>query len=455
MRLRSFALAALPLVASQTAPAPLTVQDLHARFLSVARGKSGDLWPGFDPARYVLVAREEGSADSVLRFSPDPSAAKPEVFMVVDAAYVRSHSLEDDLALVFHEAFHAFEGDKSRSGARWRSENASLLFEYSDSTPRNDALLGIESRLLGEALRAKEGESLRSAAAKFLAMRRLRQGELEPRFVEFEKGLESNEGLAEYAGFRGVSLAIGVAASGAVALPLEHRTEEAFLGDTFKPLASIGESGKNPRRRFYFTGSAQAFLLDRLLPEWKRRVQQDAAALQDLLAEAAGGEDPEKVAAAVLEGAGYEAALEAATKAAAKRRDSARALRESVLGKGGLRVVVEVAGGGAIRSFDPMNVVLVEGGGRVHTRMLEIGGPANLRADFERALVQETKEGRFTTVFEPADRVSASVDGRAVDLSKPGEHRGPRILVEGPGLKVTADEGVLVVERDRVLVRGG
>ena len=98
-------------------------------------------------------------------------------------------------------------GDARRPGSKWGAENASLLFEYSDSTPRNDALFSIECRLLLGALEAAEAEGRSAGARRFLAVRRLRQGELEGRFVEFEKGLESNEGLAEYAGFRAIALA--------------------------------------------------------------------------------------------------------------------------------------------------------------------------------------------------------------------------------------------------------
>ncbi|MGH7150780.1 MAG: hypothetical protein ACREIU_08785, partial [Planctomycetota bacterium] len=422
------ALAALFVLQAQSAPAPPTVREVHRQFLAVAEATKDRVWPGFDAPRYVLEAvgvESEGS----LRFSSDLSIADPEVFMTVGAEYVGQHSAEGNLALLFHEAFHAFEGDARRPGARWGSENASLLFEYSDSTPRNEALFSIECRLLLAALEAGEVEGKRAGARRFLAVRRLRQGELEPRFVEFEKGLESNEGLAEYAGFRAVALAADLVGEGRLSLPLVRRTGEAYLAETLRPLGAIGETGKNPRRRFYFTGAALGFLLDRLAPDWKRKVQQEGIATQELLAEAAG--EVEKATAATLEEAGYAAALAGATEATARRKEAARALRDSVLGKGGLKIVVEAPGGGILRSFDPMNVVLVEGGVRVHTRMLQIGGPADLKASFERALVQETKEGRYTTVLEATERATVTVGGSAVDLSKPGEHRGGRVTVEG------------------------
>ncbi len=448
------ALAALALLHSQSAPAPVTVREVHRQFLALAEATKDRIWPGFDAPRYVREAADVHSGD-ILRFSSDLSVAEPQVFMTVGADYVGKHSGEENLALLFHEAFHAFEGDARRRGSKWGAEDASLLFEYSDSTPRNDALFSIECRHLLAALEEGEAEGKRAGARRFLAVRRLRQGELEPRFVEFEKGLESNEGLAEYAGFRAVALAADLVLEGRLSLPIVRRSGEAFLAETLRPLGEVGETGKNPRRRFYFTGAAQGFLLDRLMPDWKGKVQDGGAAVQDLLAEAVGPVEVEKASAAALEEAGYEKALASATEATGRRKEAARSLRDSVLGRGGLKIVVEAPGGGFLRSFDPMNVVLVEGGVRVHTRMLQVGGPSNLKASFERASVQESKEGRYTTVLDPTETAAVTVGARSLDLSKPGEHRGGRVTVEGPGLRVEADAGLVRVEKGRVVVRAG
>ncbi|HKB14601.1 MAG TPA: hypothetical protein VKF62_00970, partial [Planctomycetota bacterium] len=447
-------LAALALLQAQSAPAPVAVREVHRQFLALGEATKDRIWPGFDAPRYVREAADAEAGD-VLRFSSDLSVADPNVFMTVGADYLGSHSAEENLGLLFHEAFHAFEGDAHRPGAKWGAENASLLFEYSDSTPRNDALFSIECRLLLAALEAGEADGKRAEARRFLAVRGLRQAELEPRFVQFEKGLESNEGLAEYAGFHAVALAADLVSEGKLSLPIVRRTGEAFLAATLRPLGEIGETGKNARRRFYFTGAAQGFLLDRLAPDWKKEVQEKAIATQDLLAKALGPGEFEEASAAALEEAGYAKALRVAMEGTATRKEAARALRDSVLGKGGLRIVVEAPGGGFLRSFDPMNVVLVEGGVRVHTRMLQIGGPSNLTASFERPLVQETREGRYTTVLDPTEGATVSVGGSPIDLSKPGEHRGGKVTVEGPGVRVEADAGLVRVEKDRVLVRAG
>ena len=46
---------------------------------------------------------------------------------------------------------------------------------------------------------------------------------------------------------------------------------------------SVNEPGEE---RFYYTGMAQAFLLDQLLPDWKERAMQPGVWLEDLLWEA-------------------------------------------------------------------------------------------------------------------------------------------------------------------------
>ena len=40
--------------------------------------------------------------------------------------------------------------------------------------------------------------------------------------------------------------------------------------------------------RFYYTGMLQAYLLDRLMPDWKERILDDGVFLDDLLREALG-----------------------------------------------------------------------------------------------------------------------------------------------------------------------
>jgi hypothetical protein len=48
-------------------------------------------------------------------------------------------------------------------------------------------------------------------------------------------------------------------------------------------------AGDEGETRFYYTGMAQAFLLDRLAPGWKERLWSSQAWLEEILAEAVEG----------------------------------------------------------------------------------------------------------------------------------------------------------------------
>src|SRR4029079_17967692 len=88
------------------------------------------------------------------------------------------------------------------------------------------------------------------------------------RLVAFEKGAEANEGLAEYAGEKGVVAAMQAVRDKKMTLALETLDPRERVGRKYGKLRTVTELGKNPRLRFYYTGSAQAFLLDRLPPGW-------------------------------------------------------------------------------------------------------------------------------------------------------------------------------------------
>ncbi len=100
-------------------------------------------------------------------------------------------------------------------------------------------------------------------AREFIAVRKMRQGELDSRFVEFEKGLESNEGLAEYAGIKAVLAAIEAASRKRAAIPFRSFDKNGYIASRFERLRRITRVGRNSRLRFYDTGAAQALLLDR------------------------------------------------------------------------------------------------------------------------------------------------------------------------------------------------
>jgi hypothetical protein len=377
--------------------------------------------------------------------------------MVVNDEYYRSHSLEDDLSITFHEAFHGFQRDPARPGARWGAENALLIFDYGETPPRNAALFRIESRSLLAALEAANADGVRQHVREFLAVRRLRQGELEARLVAFEKGAEANEGLAEYAGEQGVVAAMQAVRDKKLTLALETLDPRARVGRKYGKLRTVTELGKNPRLRFYYTGSAQAFLLDRLLPGWKERVQMKADVLQDLLADAVGPDNTSKaVADAVLARQGYDNVLREEEALAARRRAEAQALLESVLATPGRRCTLDLAdfgGLGNLGSFDPMNVTAL-GQKRIHTRMLNIYADGRFKAEFNQPVVQDFEHKTYATVVPAADTLTATLDGAPLDLSKPSERRiGTKLTLSAPRLTLEAEAGTVSVTDQGLVIR--
>lgn len=142
--------------------------------------------------------------------------------------------------------------------------------------------------------KANDAEVL-ALVQRFLTQRqdRYRSLGLSPELIAYEQQREWVEGLARYA---------------------ELATwRQAYLDEEYQPLPEAlalsdfhayqgfpqrlaQEIDQIPRMasnegdgRFYYSGFAQAALLDRLLPDWKERIFQDGVWLDELLKEASGG----------------------------------------------------------------------------------------------------------------------------------------------------------------------
>jgi hypothetical protein len=435
--------------ASQPDKVPkLDARTIHAAAERAAAAGQDRIWPGFDFRRYTSLA------DGALRFS-DAGEGKPgQVFMTVSDNYFASHTAEEGLLITFHEAFHGFQRDPARPGAKWGAENAMLVFEYADTTARNNALFRIEGQLLYAALRATGEEEARQRVRQFLAVRQMRQHELDPRFVAFEKGAELNEGLAEYAGVQGVLLGLEAVKQQRLRLPVAGTDPTAYLAAKYEKLKTITQIGKNWRLKFYYTGSAQALLLDRLAPGWKAQVQQKAAAVQDLLLAAAG--DGAVKTDAVLEGHGYTALLKEEEATTAKRQEEARGLLESVRNQKGRRYTLDLSASkdmGRLGSFDPMNVTVVDRQHRVHTRMLQMAAPGRWKAEFNQPVIQDFAAQQYVTVAAADEKQTIDVDGAPLDLAQPGERRFTKLVITTPRLRLEAERGTVTVGPAGVVVK--
>lgn len=163
------------------------------------------------------------------------------------------------VALITHEAFHRIQDalDLSASdqpNAHLDTENGRLWFR-------------LELRALARALRSETDQDLRKSVADALIFRARRYSLFEGARLR-EATMERHEGLPEYTG-----TVVAMKETGEVASRLARQVE------------SFEDQNAYARSFAYVTGPAMGLLLDRLSPDWRKRVR-GGASLESQLIEA-------------------------------------------------------------------------------------------------------------------------------------------------------------------------
>ena len=108
--------------------------------------------------------------------------------------------------------------------------------------------------------------------------------------MNYEREIEWLEGLAKYIElgiWREASLAPGYTPLPALADDPDFKKYATFQQRWSQELDQMKrQAGLEGEVRFYYTGMAQAVLLDRLTPDWKARILTETVAVEDLLREA-------------------------------------------------------------------------------------------------------------------------------------------------------------------------
>ncbi len=203
------------------------------------------------------------------------------------------------ISLVAHESYHAYAGIQAPQKLAEAERASRLVNSYPWPEQPLIAAWREELDLLSLGAEAAWGEAsdaeVLDLAQRFLTQRAARRQNLglSPALIAYEQQREWAEGLARY-----VELAIW---------------RQAYLDKEYQPLSDAleladfnayqgfpqrlaQELDQIPRMasaegdgRFYYSGFAQAAMLDRLLPGWKERAMQEGVWLDDLLKEAADG----------------------------------------------------------------------------------------------------------------------------------------------------------------------
>jgi hypothetical protein len=196
---------------------------------------------------------------------------------------------------VEHESFHAFQGIAATDKLE-KAERALRTYQdrYPWDAPRLEELWQTELDLLADAVRAESDDQAAGLTRQFLAQRQERRQQLglSPVLVGYERQREWVEGLAKYA-----ELEIwGAAAADPTYTPVAGADQlpgfEDYAGFDQRytnEVDQIRRSGGDPGDgRFYYSGLAQALLLDRFMPGWRERALEPAVFLDELLQEAIG-----------------------------------------------------------------------------------------------------------------------------------------------------------------------
>jgi hypothetical protein len=181
---------------------------------------------------------------------------------------------------IIHECFHQYQYNSSWE-THWEREE-----KYPIQDSENTALAYLEVRLLMDALQMAEvgnQKVCREYLEQFVAVRNLRWSRVDSSVIRYELGKETMEGTAKYVELKSISLVNDLdyesSLSGLTSPLLEDFTffsmPELLLESFEEHLTGNSVSPEDmPRNRIYSVGSAQGFLLDYLMVDWKGKVQQ-------------------------------------------------------------------------------------------------------------------------------------------------------------------------------------
>lgn len=413
------------------------------------------LWPGFDPLS-IPLAIFDGKATLLFRH-PDP----PEGFLPLGAGQAEvlrqdgrhpsmtanssadiggtltatilldglgsTRDLTSLAAVALHEAFHVYQGQHPGG---WLAANETDLFAYPIDDPALATLRRLESEALRRALESTEASETECWARTALELRTKRFSAMDPAFVAYDRGTESNEGLARYV----QTLAAGT--------PDETGSEL---------VPPRGFSATEVRQRGYATGAALAFLLDRAQPGWQTDYEAGAwDSLDSALGVVLGAPGANESSACEFTAEETTLFERLGREDAAQVRDERSERKKAFDARPGWRVEILSAEAAPLwpQGFDPLNVLRLEGA-VLHARFLRLGnesGELEVLDTSEADVEALTEEVGPHPLFQGVRRVIVA------GLEEPEvETDGSRVTIHAAGFSASL-EGARVERADRRLL---
>ncbi len=189
-----------------------------------------------------------------------------------------------------HESFHAYQATMApdRFNAALASYRAEKDYPFQDTAFQ--ANWQQEINLLVKGADQTDGD-VRATAAQFLKLRanRRQSANLSREQIEYEQQIEWLEGLAKY-------MELGMWRAGgspsytpvpAITTVADFKRYSGYKERWKQELDQMpGLASKEGDTRFYYSGMAQARMLDQIMPDWKTRILSENVSLEELLQQA-------------------------------------------------------------------------------------------------------------------------------------------------------------------------
>jgi hypothetical protein len=502
----SMALLLLVLVAGQTpgqapaadSPAPFAPSASDRLYLGrlgeamvLSRAVAGKIWPGWGLDKTPILLYEAGRVAYLTNHpAPPPDFVRLEGKLpLLGAVYVRtgrdprftantsidlggiptacigystapteteSPSLRF-IALVFHEAFHAFQ---AKAGKPAKGAVEAMLLRYPDLNAENLALAQLEQMILYQLVRfedAPDPERIRG----FLAVRQARAKALGPEFIRADRGIEYQEGIPTFLEVRLLEEAKKSAAS-TPGLGVEDpyalgftSSPELRSGDYVGRLLKFSSDAGTTRTRAYGTGMALALVLDRLGLDWKPAALTSDKYLDEILADAVplAPTAAATVLASMKKDYRYEEMLRLVQEKTSRLAQDRKAAADAFLRQQGIQVTLRFPDGPVeLRAFDPMNIQRIDASRAIHRRMLRLASGESWFSASNLPIMVSLGEGPFdirgVTFFLSREGIEAESDFTPLDLT-PGSHEfRSSFKLSADGVSLQAIAGSVSVSAD-------
>lgn len=200
------------------------------------------------------------------------------------------------IRLILHEAFHVYQ----KRMASGKNANEMIVSQYPLLDPVNNSLYVLEGQIIRDALFSEGKKECLEKIKQFAAVRTYRQSLLDSIFVEYENLNEFVEGTAKYVEYKFLEIGERIKPIDEMYYHHGFYGYHKVLSNQFRNkindmvnIVAVNDNrfgnkfGSGPLRfKLYDLGACQALLLDKVAPEWKKKIFNPGIYLCDLLKDA-------------------------------------------------------------------------------------------------------------------------------------------------------------------------